>query len=123
MGMMSDEAIKHRDEVVEEKEDVTFDMHKKVNQNEKDRIDSLYRLQDKRREELKNKINKARYVLHVAFLVETVLIAIVLCILMLIYRFSHPELTETQLFIYFFQKYWWMFASVAVGLVASNAFE
>lgn len=106
-------------------EDVTFTMYKEVNQDEKDRRDSLYHLQDQKRERMQeqNKLDNIRCIIHAVILFGMIIVGLVLCVLILIYRFSHPELTETQLLVYCFQKYWWMYGIVIFGFIASNAFK
>lgn len=55
------------------------------------------------------------------FVLLTYIIGIICGIQMLLYRFQNPHLTGTELMIYGFSRYWWVFLMAVIsGLVSRD---
>lgn len=69
----------------------------------------------------KKKINDLLEKVKVLFIVSSILIGIIVLIILFSYRIENPQLTETELMIYSFRKYWWAWLLILIsGFINKN---
>lgn len=106
-------------------EETTYQLYKEVDREERERRDSIYQMQeqDKKKRKKESTVENALYVIQLVFLFAASILVLISFVLMLVYRFKHPELTETQLFIAYIQKWWWMYVIIIIGNVVNSNFR
>lgn len=106
-------------------EETTYQLYKEVDQEEKERRDSIYQMQEQAKETHKREdtVDKALNVIHAVFLWAIIILTLISVVLMLVYRFKHPELTETQLFIQYMQNWWWLYIIIIIEKAINSNFR
>lgn len=64
----------------------------------------------------RKKINDLLEKVKVLFIVFSILIGIIVSIILFSYRIENPQLTETELMIYSFTKYWWAWLLILISV-------